>query len=123
MTTTQMVNEVMYRRGPVHPYTPSQLLGAMREMFAFRFSARCARNRRLARGSVSLEQLLAGSIDPERAWFHFDEQGNYVFDREKMLAVLVRELDAAVGRLGGPASMSRRRLKLGPPLPEASVGS
>ncbi len=65
----------------------------MREMFAFRFSKMHEIDALLE--GPSLEQLLAGSIDPERAWFHFDEQGNYVFDREKMFGGARAELDAA----------------------------
>jgi hypothetical protein len=93
MTTTQMVNEVMYRRGPVHPYTPLQMIGALREMFAFRFSALHELDELLE--GPSKAELLARSLDLNEAWFRFDEQGNYVFDRERMLTVLVRELDAA----------------------------
>lgn len=85
MTTTEMVNEVMWRRGGEHPYTPSQLLGALREMFAFTID-----DFGELLGGPSREQVLARSLEPDAAWFTRDAEGNYVFDDEKRGTVLVK---------------------------------
>lgn len=91
MTTTQKVNEVMYRRGGEHPYTPEQLLGALRAMFAFRCNALHELDELL--GGLSRAELLARSLDLNEAWFRIDESGNYIFDREIMQTVAARDLE------------------------------